>query len=151
MLNASRYRARAKKSSSLGLGGLLAGMTALVGAVTGAPIDVSAATGAAAQAIVDPALIAALNNGESPAVLVRYRGKADLSSAFGIADRDARATYVYEALRHTADQAQSQSRTMLASQYHLDANAHDYTVLWISNSIASTRRSKPFSGQMRAR
>jgi hypothetical protein len=111
-------------------------MTALIGAVTGAPVDASAAAGIAAAAVVDPALIAALNNGESPAVLVQYRGKANLSAAFGINDSNARATYVYEALRNNADQAQSQSRTMLASQYHLDASAHDYTVLWINNSIA---------------
>lgn len=98
---------------------------------------------------IDPALLTAVSRGEAPAVLVKFRGEADLSSAFGMSG-DARATWVYETLKSFADTQQAQARQTLAGQFQLSEAAHDYTVLWIDNSIAVAGMSAPMLDALRS-
>ncbi|RYD15075.1 MAG: DUF11 domain-containing protein, partial [Lysobacteraceae bacterium] len=98
---------------------------------------------------IDPALLTAVSRGEAPAVLVKFRGEADLSSAFGMSG-DARATWVYETLKSFADTQQAQARQTLAGQFRLSESAHDYTVLWIDNSIAIAGMSAPMLDALRS-
>ncbi|MFC4819894.1 S8 family serine peptidase, partial [Dokdonella ginsengisoli] len=104
----------------------------------------------AAAVSVEQAVRNALTAGETPAVLVKFRGKADLSSAFGMTERNARATYVYETLRDFATARQASVVQTLASQYSLSEAAHEYTVLWIDNSIAIARLSAPMLSSLEA-
>ncbi|MEO7199569.1 MAG: S8 family serine peptidase, partial [Dokdonella sp.] len=88
-------------------------------------------------------MITALARDESPAVIVKFHGKADLSAAFQISDRDARSIYVHETLTRFADAAQGQARQMLQSQFGLSETSRGYTVLWIDNSIAISNLTAP--------
>lgn len=143
---------RSRWPRTLGLAASLATATVLAGAgsATQAVAANIPANAPAADVKVEQAVRTALANGEAPAVLVKFHGKADLSAAFGIADRDARATYVYETLRSFADRTQSQTRQALNSQYNLSENSHDYTVLWIDNSIAISRLTAPMLSSLQA-
>jgi len=104
-----------------------------------------AAVGQTAQASVsiDPAVTAALAANESPAVLVKFRGKADLSAAFDIHDRTARAAYVHDTLTQFAANAQVSARQTLQGQYGLSEDNRGYTVLWVANSIAIAHLTQP--------
>ncbi|HET6545643.1 MAG TPA: S8 family serine peptidase, partial [Rhodanobacteraceae bacterium] len=144
MLTATIHGVRRRWLRAFGLVAALVAITALAGTGSIAQAGLSTTASAQTQAVdIDPALYTALDNGESPAVLVRFRGKADLSAAFGMSDRDARATYVYQTLTHLADKVQAGTRQMLASQFSLSEAAHDFTVLWIDNSIAIAHLTAP--------
>lgn len=88
---------------------------------------------------VDQSVRDTLASGANPDVIVRFRGRADLSAAFAIADRDTRATYVYSALTNLAAQKQASVLQLLQSQFNRSANRAGYSVLWIDNSIAVPR------------
>jgi hypothetical protein len=140
---------------ALALAASIAAVAAVAGA--GAPgaaiaaVEPGAAVAAQASApSVEQAVRDALAGGEQPAVIVKFRGKADLSGAYAIADRDARATFVYEALTRFASSQQRQAQQTLASQFHLSAEARDYTVLWIDNSIAISRLSDAMLAELAA-
>ncbi|HVZ21464.1 MAG TPA: S8 family serine peptidase, partial [Vicinamibacterales bacterium] len=83
-----------------------------------------------------------MTSGDSPAVLVHFKGSADLSAAYGM-PYDARAPYVYQTLTAYADRMQTTARATLASQFNLSESDHDYTVLWIDNSIAISHLTGP--------
>jgi subtilisin family serine protease len=84
----------------------------------------------------DRAVRDALARGETPPVIVRFRGKADLSHAAGIADRDERGAYVYQALTQHASAAQSRTLQSLRATNATNQTAPNIQVLWITNSIA---------------
>jgi subtilisin family serine protease len=89
----------------------------------------------AASAITDRAVLDALARKENPSVIVRFRGKADLSAAAGIADRDAQGAYVYETLNRFAEGAQRRTLQALRSAHSL-TEANGLRRLWIVNAIA---------------
>ena len=93
-------------------------------------------TNSALAAAVEPAVTAALNSGENPAVIIKFRGEADLSPAFSISDRTARATFVYDALTRVASDSQVTALKVLQRQHGLTEANRGYTVLWVDNSIA---------------
>ncbi|HEX7769691.1 MAG TPA: S8 family serine peptidase, partial [Dokdonella sp.] len=149
MSKASKNGVRRNWPRTLGLAMSIATATVLAGAgdiVQAASVNESSYS----TVKVDPALLAAVSRGEAPAVLVKFRGEADLSSAFGMTDGDARATWVYETLTSFAAQKQAQARQTLAGQFQLSEAAHDYTVLWIDNSIAIAGMSAPMLDALRA-
>jgi hypothetical protein len=138
---------------TLSLASSLAALTFLAGAGPAAATISSQAPTALTQAAavsVEQAVRNALAAGETPAVLVKFRGKADLSAAFGMTDRNARATYVYQTLRDFAATRQASVVQTLASQYRLSEAAHEYTVLWIDNAIAISRLSAPMLSSLEA-
>src|SRR5690349_7198741 len=98
MLKASKSGVRRQWPRTLGLAMSIATATVMAGAGNIAQA-VSVKDTTISSAKIDPALLAAVSRGEAPAVLVKFRGEADLSSAFGMADGDARATWVYETLK----------------------------------------------------
>ena len=98
-----------------------------------------ATTQSKGSAFVPQSLRDALVDGKTPAVVVRFRGKADLSAAFDIIDSTERATYVYETLRDFAASAQAQTRQTLTQQFNLSTDRHEFTILWVDNSIAIER------------
>jgi len=124
---------------SLGLAAALGAATFLAGA--GAPAQAlagstSAAASAPVSAKIEGAVTAALASGGNPDVIVKFRGRADVSSAFALADSGARATYVYEQLTAFASASQTQAVHALNAQFGLSEQSHGYTRLWIDNSIA---------------
>src|SRR5688572_5655602 len=149
MPKASNSGVRRHWPRTLGLAMSIATATVLAGAGNIAQA-VSANDTTITSAKIDPALLSAVSRGESPAVLVKFRGEADLSSAFGMTDGDARATWVYETLKSFADQKQAQVRQTLAGQFQLSEAAHQYTVLWIDNSIAIGGMTAPMLDALRS-
>ncbi|MBI5877994.1 MAG: S8 family serine peptidase [Chloroflexi bacterium] len=61
------------------------------------------------QAKLQPALFEALAQGDAP-MLVYFGGTADLSAAYGIADKTTRRRYVYDRLREQAARSQAAAR-----------------------------------------
>ncbi|MBO9664234.1 S8 family serine peptidase, partial [Dokdonella sp.] len=149
MSKISKHGASRRWPRALSLASSLA-LTFLAGAGSAVQASPTSATLQVASVSVEQAVRQALAAGEAPAVLVKFRGKADLSAAFGIADRDARATYVYETLRDFAAANQARAVQTLSSQYGLSQDAHEYTVLWIDNSIAVARLSAPMLSALEA-
>lgn len=136
---------------AFGLSAALAVATIVAGISAGMPSTASAADYTVqADVSVQQTVRDALAAGENPAVLVKFKGKADLSTAFSLTDRDARATYVYETLRDFAARKQMQTRQTLSAQFGLSEAMREYTVLWIDNSIAIARLTPSLLGSLEA-
>ena len=130
-------------TAGIGLAVLMAGAGAITQA---APVAAAQPTTVEVEQTVRDTLAA----GGSPDVIVRFRGKADLSAAFAIAGRDTRATYVYGALTNLAAQKQASVLQMLQSQFNRSASRTGYTVLWIDNSIAIPHITEPLLDKLTA-
>ena len=119
--------------------GSLAAAIAVATIVAGAAAFTSGTAAAAevgvASAMVEESLRSKLEHGQAD-VIVKFRGKADLTPAYAISDSTARATFVYEALRGHSDHMQSATIAMLRANYSLSEAARQFTVLWVDNSIA---------------
>ena len=124
---------------ALGLATAVAAATLLAGAGSATQAVAAAATGGMTQAggvEIEAAVRSALASGANPDVIVKFRGKADVSSAFALSDSNARATYVFQRLNAFASKTQAQAVHALNSQFGLSEESHGYTRLWIDNSIA---------------
>lgn len=84
---------------------------------------------------VDQNLVDSLARGEHPDILVKFRGRPDLSAAQRMPYRE-RGRHVYDALTTYADSVQAHARRQLQVRHGRDSGARDYVVLWIDNSIA---------------
>ncbi len=86
--------------------------------------------------IADDAVIDALARHETPAVIVKFRGSADLSKAAHITDRAARARHVYEQLTQVTQARQAATVQRLTGRFRLREAAGDFRPLWIANALS---------------
>ena len=94
-----------------------------------APYSVAPADTALVSSKLAPEVLAKLAGGGTASVLVFMSDQADLSSAYGIADRDARGWYVYNTLREFASRSQASLKQML------DAEGRTYQSFWAANML----------------
>ena len=109
--------------------------------------DPSKATSAA---VTERAVLDALADNKNPAVIVRFRGKADLSAAPGIADREAQGEYVYAALTQFAANAQRRTLQAIRTSHPLNEADGSMRVLWIANAIAIESLSESMLAELEA-
>ncbi len=127
-------RRRTSSSVALAVALLAAAGWSVPGGAAGPGRPAQAAPAAAVT--TDPAVLDALARNETPAVIVRFRGNADLSAAAGIADREAQGEYVHARLTGFAERVQGNTLQMLRSSHALNEVNGSLRVLWIANAIA---------------
>ncbi len=94
---------------------------------------------ARSAAFVEANVLDALASGQRPDVLVRFAGRADLSAANLMRDKQARGEFTVNALTTHADAAQHGARQTLQAFGRQPAALEDvngYQVLWLVNAIA---------------
>lgn len=104
---------------------------ALAAGVTTPP---KAATSASAGPDIDSGVISTLAKGKQPDLIVKFRGRPDLSAASTMASGP-RGRFVYETLRAHAERAQAAVRLQLEQRHARRLVNRGYTILWIDNSL----------------
>ncbi|MEO5951012.1 MAG: S8 family serine peptidase, partial [Chloroflexia bacterium] len=122
-----------KKFKYLGLLviGLLA-LGALVVSNFAAQAGVPSSVITAGKGKISSAVLDATENGQSTSYVILLTSQADLSSAYGMKDEDARGWYVYNTLKSHAETTQAPLRAYLASQ------GIPYQSFWAANMIVAS-------------
>src|SRR5688572_27049114 len=119
--------------AALALGVGLAACVGIIGVGGPAQAGTPATVPSAAQASkISPAVLQDTSNGKSASVMVLLADQADVSSAHGMKDQDARGWYVYNTLRDHAERTQAGLRAYLKSQ------GVTFRSFWVANVIELT-------------
>ncbi|HYP21682.1 MAG TPA: S8 family serine peptidase, partial [Chloroflexia bacterium] len=78
---------------------------------------------------IESKVLAHTANGQTATFIVLMSERADLNSAYGMKDQDARGWFVYNTLKETANRSQADLRATL------DAKGVQYKTLWIANAL----------------
>lgn len=98
-------------------------------ASAGVPVDAVRASASQPAGKIAPDVLSATTGGQAAPIAILLADQADLSAAYGMADRNARGRYAYNTLKAHADRTQAGLRS------ELDALGVVYNPFWVANVI----------------